>query len=189
MNRPRLAIAISGLWRFSPQAIESLQHHVVAPLQRSHDVGVVIHAWADDSLSREEISFIERRLPVSDLQFEVPGAFAESAFDGSAHPHGDRYRSQWEGIARVFHLAARCAKPAAILRTRMDLVYLTPLRLPRVIRDNEIYICPVYNYMIASGLKIGIYEIPASAMHGLGTPEDLDAYLARRSMSAKGVRS
>ena len=37
--------------------------------------------------------------------------------------------------------------------------------------------------------KIGVYEVPASAMHGLGTPEDLDAYLARRPASAKGARS
>jgi hypothetical protein len=180
---------MSGLWRFSPQAIESLQHHVVAPLQGSYDVGVVIHAWVDDSLAREEIAFVESRLPVRELQLERAAGFAASAFDGSAHPHRDRYRSQWEGVARAFDLATRSAKPAAILRTRMDLVYLTPLRLPRVIRDNEIYICPVYNYMIASGLKIGIYEIPASAMHGLGTPEDLEAYLARRSTSAKGARS
>lgn len=47
--------------------------------------------------------------------------------------------------------------------------------------NNEFYTCPVYNYMIAAGLKIGVYEIPQSAMHGLGTPEDLEAYLAIRS--------
>jgi hypothetical protein len=55
--------------------------------------------------------------------------------------------------------------------------------------QNEFYTCPVYNYMLAQGARIGVYEVPASAMHGLGTPEDLDAYLARRSGSAKGVRS
>lgn len=43
--------------------------------------------------------------------------------------------------------------------------------------NGEFYTCPVYNYMIRSGLKIGVYEIPQSAMHGIGTPEDLDAYL------------
>src|SRR5262249_15896230 len=55
--------------------------------------------------------------------------------------------------------------------------------------NNEFYTAPVYNYLIAQGLRIGVYEIAASAMHGLGTPEGLDAYLARRSMSAKGARS
>ncbi|EDX79078.1 Nucleotidyl transferase family [Brevundimonas sp. BAL3] len=43
----------------------------------------------------------------------------------------------------------------------------------------EFYTCPVYNYMIANGQKIGVYEIPQSAMSGLGTPDDLDAYLRR----------
>ena len=43
--------------------------------------------------------------------------------------------------------------------------------------NGEFYTCPVYNYMIRSGLNIGVYEIPQSAMHGIGTPPDLDAYL------------
>jgi NDP-sugar pyrophosphorylase family protein len=55
--------------------------------------------------------------------------------------------------------------------------------------NNEYYTCPVYNYMLKQGAKIGVYEVPASAMHGLGTPEDLDAYLARRPAYAKGARS
>jgi dTDP-glucose pyrophosphorylase len=43
--------------------------------------------------------------------------------------------------------------------------------------NNEFYTCPVYNYMIASGAKIGVYEVTVDAMHGLGTPEDLTEYL------------
>ena len=44
--------------------------------------------------------------------------------------------------------------------------------------NGEFYVCPVYNYAIASGSRIGVYEVPADAMHGLGTPADLDAYVA-----------
>jgi len=44
--------------------------------------------------------------------------------------------------------------------------------------NGEFYVCPVYNHAIANGLKIGVHEIPAEAMHGLGTPEDLERYLA-----------
>ena len=47
--------------------------------------------------------------------------------------------------------------------------------------NGEFYTCPVYNYMIASGARIGIYEVPAEAMHGIGTPDDLNAYLAARN--------
>jgi dTDP-glucose pyrophosphorylase len=42
---------------------------------------------------------------------------------------------------------------------------------------NEFYTCPAFNYMIAQGHKVGVYEIPKTAMHGLGVPEDLEKYL------------
>jgi dTDP-glucose pyrophosphorylase len=44
--------------------------------------------------------------------------------------------------------------------------------------NNEYYTCPTYNHLIKNGLRIGIYNIPAGAMHGLGTPEDLQNYLS-----------
>lgn len=42
---------------------------------------------------------------------------------------------------------------------------------------NEFYTCPVYNYLIRNGGKVGIYNIEPEQMHGIGTPEDLDAYI------------
>jgi dTDP-glucose pyrophosphorylase len=42
--------------------------------------------------------------------------------------------------------------------------------------NNEFYTCPSYNYAISLGKKIGIYDIPEIAMHGIGTPEDLLSY-------------
>ncbi|MFN4003714.1 MAG: glycosyltransferase family 2 protein [Hylemonella sp.] len=44
--------------------------------------------------------------------------------------------------------------------------------------NNEYYTCPTYNYAIAAGKRIGIYNIDANQMHGIGTPEDLNTYLA-----------
>lgn len=46
--------------------------------------------------------------------------------------------------------------------------------------NNEFYTCPVYNYMIMNGARIGIYEVPISAMSGLGTPDDLNQFLHQR---------
>jgi NDP-sugar pyrophosphorylase family protein len=43
--------------------------------------------------------------------------------------------------------------------------------------NNEFYVCPVYNYSIMQNRKVGVFEIEASAMHGIGTPEDLNAYI------------
>lgn len=41
--------------------------------------------------------------------------------------------------------------------------------------NGEFYVCPVFNEAIADGKKIRAWE--AKAMHGLGTPEDLAAFL------------
>ena len=43
--------------------------------------------------------------------------------------------------------------------------------------NNEYYTCPTYNYLINTGKRIGVYDVPDKAMHGIGTPEDLEAYL------------
>jgi NDP-sugar pyrophosphorylase family protein len=47
--------------------------------------------------------------------------------------------------------------------------------------NNEFYTCPTYNYAINDGKKVGIFEIPFTSMHGIGTPDDLDTYLKYRS--------
>lgn len=43
--------------------------------------------------------------------------------------------------------------------------------------NNEFYTCPVYNYLIKNGARIGVYEVPFDSMVGLGTPDDLNNYL------------
>jgi dTDP-glucose pyrophosphorylase len=63
------------------------------------------------------------------------------------------------------------AKAAYFIDAAIDMI----ARNDRV--NNEFYTCPVYNYMIAQGQRVGVYEIAQSAMHGLGVPEDLDAYI------------
>ena len=40
---------------------------------------------------------------------------------------------------------------------------------------NEFYICPMYNYLIQDGLKVGIQ--PAEKMHVLGTPAELEFFV------------
>ena len=46
--------------------------------------------------------------------------------------------------------------------------------------NGEFYTCPVYNYAISDDLKIGVYNIPVESMHGIGTPDDLNAYLDKK---------
>ena len=44
--------------------------------------------------------------------------------------------------------------------------------------NNEFYVAPAYNDMIATGARVGVYNVGAvgAGMHGLGTPEDLAAF-------------
>lgn len=44
--------------------------------------------------------------------------------------------------------------------------------------NNEFYTCPVYNYLIDNGGKVGVYNIDFKQMHGIGTPDDLSQYLS-----------
>jgi hypothetical protein len=45
--------------------------------------------------------------------------------------------------------------------------------------NNEFYTCPVYNYLIKEGKKIGIYSIGEeyNGMYGLGIPKDLNFFI------------
>lgn len=44
--------------------------------------------------------------------------------------------------------------------------------------NNEFYVCPIYNELIADKKRVKTWKIEKSRMHGLGTPEDLNKYLA-----------
>ena len=45
--------------------------------------------------------------------------------------------------------------------------------------NNEFYVCPVYNYLIDAGGKVGVYEIDVSDMMALGTPEDFRMHVEK----------
>lgn len=45
--------------------------------------------------------------------------------------------------------------------------------------NNEFYVCPVYNEIILKDKDVYIKDIPAQKVHGLGTPEDLNAFLVK----------
>ena len=62
-----------------------------------------------------------------------------------------------------------------------DLVRAAEKMISDDVRVNgEFYTCPVYNYLIAEGQKIGTYSIGKEydGMYGLGTPHDLEWFLS-----------
>ena len=46
--------------------------------------------------------------------------------------------------------------------------------------NNEFYVAPVYNELIAEGARIAIYNVgrEGAGMYGLGIPRDLEQFLA-----------
>jgi NDP-sugar pyrophosphorylase family protein len=58
--------------------------------------------------------------------------------------------------------------------------------------NGEFYVAPVYGQLIAEGAKIGTVDVGSvgAGMHGLGTPADLEAFLALPvSLEAAGQRA
>ncbi len=48
--------------------------------------------------------------------------------------------------------------------------------------NGEFYTGPVYNWAVKNGKSVGIYKITPEQMIGLGTPDDLTAYLERNKV-------
>lgn len=55
--------------------------------------------------------------------------------------------------------------------------------------NGEFYVAPVYNYVLADGAVVGIYNVGSlgDRMYGLGTPQDLEVFLTR-PISYEAVR-
>lgn len=63
-------------------------------------------------------------------------------------------------------------------RRGSDFVSYAKRMIAKEIRTNgEFYVCPVYNELIEAGLSVYVHEIEANQMVGLGTPEDLLAFV------------
>ncbi len=64
---------------------------------------------------------------------------------------------------------------------RLEKNYQDSLKLMRTFNqiktNNEFYVCPTYNEAIADEKIITIHEV--KGMHGLGTPDDLNAFLQK----------
>ena len=64
-----------------------------------------------------------------------------------------------------------------------DFVRFAKQMIAKDIRVNgEFYVCPVFNQLVQAGLNVYVSEIEPGQMHGLGTPEDLETYVARRGL-------
>jgi choline kinase len=53
--------------------------------------------------------------------------------------------------------------------------------------NGEFYVAPTYNYMISSGMSVGIFHIPNEQHNAIGTIEDLEAYVRKTSSMLRGT--
>lgn len=75
-------------------------------------------------------------------------------------------------------------------RRGSDFVWAAEEMIRRNLRVNdEFYVAPVYNHLIARGASICVYNVgrEADGMYGLGVPEDLDLFVSHPA-SEKAVR-
>jgi dTDP-glucose pyrophosphorylase len=66
-------------------------------------------------------------------------------------------------------------------RRGADFVRAAEAMIGRNLRvNNEFYVAPVYNELIAEGMRVGIYNVGSegAGMYGLGIPDDLEQFLA-----------
>ena len=119
---------------------------------------------------------LDRKLDGSIMVFREPGrntkwSYARTNDDGLVVEVREKVAISDLATVGIYFFA----KGAFFVDAAIDMI----ARNDRV--NNEFYTCPVYNQMIAQGQRVGIYEIPPDAMHGIGVPEDLDAYIKHRS--------
>lgn len=114
-------------------------------------------------------------------------AFKADQIDGgiltfpASHPKWSYARLDEDGfvaeVAEKKVISAHATVGVYYWKHGADYVRYAEQMIGRNIRtNNEFYIAPVYNEAIADGMKIRTK--PITAMHGLGTPEDLTTFLA-----------
>jgi len=77
-------------------------------------------------------------------------------------------------------------------RRGRDFVWAADQMIARNLRvNNEFYVAPTYNQLIAEGQRVGVYNIGREyeQMHGLGIPEDLAAFEAKTRYGALVARA
>jgi NDP-sugar pyrophosphorylase family protein len=54
--------------------------------------------------------------------------------------------------------------------------------------EGEYFVAPAYNELILKGGRVGVYPIKQEEMHSLGTPEDVDAFVAYLARDVRKIK-
>jgi HAD superfamily hydrolase (TIGR01509 family) len=99
------------------------------------------------------------------------------------HPKWSYARHDAEGrvteVAEKVVISDQATVGIYYCRKGSDFVRYAKRMIEKNIRvNNEFYVCPVFNQFIEDGKTVYLHEIEKEQMHGLGTPEDLERFLA-----------
>ncbi|KIL97681.1 Glucose-1-phosphate thymidylyltransferase [Paramagnetospirillum magnetotacticum MS-1] len=127
-------------------------------------------AMLDDALARD----LDGSIMVFKSEPHPKWSYAKMGPDGLVERVAEKDPiSEWATVGLYYFKSARAFRQAALAMIAAN---------DRV--NNEFYTCPVYNYLLETGARVGVWEIAQTAMHGLGTPDDLDAFIAERAAAA-----
>jgi HAD superfamily hydrolase (TIGR01509 family) len=104
----------------------------------------------------------------------------------SDHPKWSYARVEPDGrvleVAEKVVISDQATVGIYYFRHGADFVRFAKQMIAKDIRVNgEFYVCPVFNELVQAGLDVFVSEIEPGQMHGLGTPEDLEAYTTWRN--------
>lgn len=129
-------------------------------------VDMEITHFIDDNFARDLAGSI---LCFEDKEFNPKWSFAKTDNNGVVTEVKEKEAISANATVGIYLFS----KGSTFVDSAIDMI----IRNERV--NNEFYTCPVYNYAINEGKKIGIFNIEFDQMHGLGTPEDLNIYLKK----------
>ena len=120
----------------------------------------------------------------SDFMYSVQSEGIDGAIPvfNSSHPKWSYAKADDNGYVTEVKEKAPISNNATVgfyyYKKGSDYVRAAEQMISKNIRtNNEFYVAPVFNELIAEGKKIKIYQI--DEMHGLGTPEDLNSFLTK----------
>ncbi|WP_035339521.1 MULTISPECIES: glycosyltransferase family 2 protein [Dickeya] len=110
--------------------------------------------------------------------FQVPGdhwSFVKVGHDGWATQVAEKTRISDYASIGLYWFANATEYVAAY-----DTFFADPANLVK----GERYIAPLYQQLIAEGKKIAIADLPIERVHVLGTPAELDIFLAKKDIAS-----
>jgi NDP-sugar pyrophosphorylase family protein len=135
----------------------------------------------------------------ADQWIDVPidrflAAARQNAWDGgimtfpNTHPRWSYVRTEGDlvvGVAEKQPISRNATAGLYYFRHGLDFVRAAERMLfKNASVAGEFYVAPVYNELVLAGRRVGVFPIGASAMHGLGTPEEVERFGAYASRLA-----